>query len=133
MNIMKAGKVIILVGVIGALGFGAWLYLKKRKEKTLVVPAGTTPASTGTTGSSAPGTTPTSTSTPTLTPAPLSAGAEICNVPPEITALKGFNRQMKTVQYLQKVATPLWEAQGRGMDLGTFILQLREEHGCPAK
>lgn len=136
MKIMGVGKVIIFVGVVGALGFGAWWYLKKRKTDTATVPAGATTGSTDVNGTPTPGTTPTSTGTngtPTLSPAPLSAGAEICNIPPEITALKGFNRQMATVKYLHKVATPLWEAQGRGMDLGTFVLQLREEHGCPAK
>jgi hypothetical protein len=146
---MKAGKVIILVGVVGALGFGAWWYFKKRKKATTSTPGAGTTLGTGsptTPVTTTPGTTPPATIAPgepipkmqnlgNITSTGISPeAAAICNVPAEILNEKNvFVRVGKRVAWESKIAYPSWEAQGRGMDLNTYMQQLKEEGGCAIK
>lgn len=135
---MKTGKVIILVGVIGALGFGAWWYLKKRKKTTTATPAAGSTQTTGTTppATIAPGEPiPKMQNLGSLTSTGISPEAvAICNVPADILNEKNvFVRVGKRNAWDTKIAYPSWEAQGRGMDLQTYIQQLKVEGGCSIK
>lgn len=148
---MGAGKILLFVGIVGAVGVGAWWYLKKRKKSKIATGAASgtqtnnTAAVPGTGTGTGIGATPTTTTTPTTGIAPgepipkmstgttsgLSPAQQICNVPQEILSIRDtMTRLGKIGAWEIGVATPAWEAQGRGMDLLTYIRQLKEEGGC---
>lgn len=140
---MGTGKVLLFVGIAGAVGVGVWWYSKKRKKASTTASGTTGTATTAEPGGTAstPGTIAPGEPIPKMQSPGESTvsivgnpAKEICNVPPEIlNDTNFFRRVVRRATWETNIASPYWEEQGRGMDLQTYIQMIKEEGGCGVK